>query len=130
MFEEIALSISTALFFLCTLVVSSVLPQDMTVSSEPIPSICETAVEETATTAKGADSFSIVGSWNNGGRTFDFCDNGKLVFDSHNARWRLDGDRVTVSAEIDGSERTYSLRLEVIEPGIMKLGGVTFFKTK
>lgn len=130
MFEEIALSISTALFFLCTLLVSSVLPQDMPVSSEPMPNICEIAVEEVAVIPKGSDSFSIVGSWNNGGRIFDFYDNGKLVFDSHRASWSQEGNKVKISADIGGNERVYTLELEVVEPHIIRLNGVTFYKIK
>ena len=130
MIEEIALSISTVLFFLCTLVVSSVIPEVPVNSDEPNAYVSEIGNEATPTMASHADTFTLEGEWNNGGRSFIFTNDGKVMFDSHKATYVIDGNTVRINTEIGGSQRTFSLLLEVLEPRVMRLNGVTFYKIK
>ncbi len=129
MLEEIALSISTALFFLCAVVVNGVLPQERAETAVP----CE-AVESAA-----EDDFSLVGTWNSGGREFKFTKSGQLIYNGQTMSYTKDGDAVNVSAAIDGitkndapraDKRNYSLKLEVLSERVMKLNGVTLYRTE
>ncbi len=129
MFEQIALSLSTALFFLCTLVVNSVLPETPA-NTKPIDAGYEISDERTVPTYLNVDSFSIVGDWNNGGRCFSFKNDGKLLFDGQEASWLYDGENMVIKKDIDGNKRIYTLKLEVLEPNVIRLNGVTFYKTK
>ena len=125
MFEELALSLSTAIFFICTLMVSAVIPAAPLETS----SICETVTENTvAASITQGDSFSLAGTWNNSGRSFEFTKNGKLLFDNNSADYSYDGENITVTAIIDGTERSYTFKLEILSPRVMKIGDVLFYK--
>lgn len=130
MLEEIALSISTALFFLCAFVVNGVLPQERAETAVP----CEVVEYESI-----EDNFSLVGTWNSGGREFKFTKSGQLIYNGQTMSYTKDGDAVNVSAAIDGitkndtprgTKRNYSLKLEVLSERVMKLNGVTLYRTE
>ncbi len=126
MFEELALSLSTAIFFICTLMVSAVIPSSTLETS----SVCET-VSESAVTAASAipsDSFLLTGVWNNSGRSFEFTKQGKILFDNNTADYSYDGENITIKAVIDDKERSYTFNLEILSPRVMKIGEVIFYK--
>ena len=123
MIEEIVLSISTAIFFMCAFLVNGIVPQS---PSEPdVP--CETVV--------AAEDFSLVGTWNSDGRVFEFKDNGRLIYNGQIMNYSLDGDTVTVNAAIgkpagkNGAKRTYNMKLELLGERVIKLNGVTLYRT-
>ena len=126
MFEELVLSLSTAIFFICTLMVSAVIPAAPLETS----SVCETISENTvAASITPNDSFSLTGVWNNSGRCFEFTRHGKILFDSNSADYSYDGENITVKALIDGTERSYTFKIEVLSPRVIKIGEVLFYKT-
>ncbi len=129
MLEELALSLSTAIFFICTVMVSAVIPSSPSETS----SICETVTEspDTAVSVISStqnDLFSLVGVWNNSGRSFEFTKQGELLFDNNTADYSFDGENVTIKALIDGVERSYTFKLEILSPRVVKIGGVVFYK--
>ena len=126
MFEELALSLSTAIFFICTLMVSAVIPAATSEASD----VCETATESAVTAASviPSDSFSLTGVWNNSGRSFEFTKQGKLLFNNNSADYSYDGENITVTALIDGTARSYTFKLEILSPRVMKIGEVLFYK--
>ena len=123
MIQEIALSISTAIFFMCAFLVNGIVPQT---PSEPAVS-CETVA--------AADTFTIVGTWNSDGRVFEFKDNGRLIYNGQIMNYSLDGDTVTVNAKIgtptekNSAKRTYNMKLERLGERVIKLNGVTLYRT-
>ncbi len=124
MIEEIALSISTAIFFMCAALVNGIVPQ----TPAETDVVCETVVS--------ADEFSLVGTWNSDGRVFEFKDNGRLIFNGEIMLYSLDGDTVTVSTQIgkpaekNGAKRTYKMKLERLGDRIIRLNGVTLYRTE
>lgn len=129
MFEELALSLSTAIFFICTLMVSAVIPSSPLEAS----SICETISESAdnavaAASAIPSDSFLLTGVWNNSGRSFEFTKEGKILFDNNTANYSYDGENIVIKATIDGEERSYTFKLEIMSPRVMKIGEVLFYK--
>ncbi len=124
MLEEIALSISTAIFFMCAFLVNGIVPQTPAETAVP----CETVV--------ATDEFSLVGTWNSDGRVFEFKDNGRLIYNGQIMNYSHDGDTVTVNARIgkpsekNGAKRTYNMKLELLGDRIIKLNGVTLYRTE
>ena len=124
MIEEIALSISTAIFFMCAFLVNGIVPQTPAETAVP----CETIV--------AADEFSLVGTWNSDGRVFEFKNNGRLIYNGQIMTYSLDGDTVTVNTRIgkptekSGAKRTYNMKLELLGDRIIKLNGVTLYRTE
>ena len=123
MLEDIALSISTLVFFLCTFVVNSMAPAVPDVPAEPIAP--ETAVEAIVT----AEAFELAGVWNSGGRVFEFTRSGKLLYNGQAMPYELDGSTMLVTAEVDGSTRLYRLSFEPVSARVLKLNGVAMYKT-
>ncbi len=128
MLEEIALSISTALFFLCTAVVGSVLPEDTACMSVPV-SVSASVDSETAdTTAVTPQKFDIVGTWKSGGHTLEFKPSGRLIFDGRSMSYSIDGSVITVTTEIGGIVRTRELAFVPLSENLMKINGIAAYK--
>ena len=123
MLEEIALSISTAIFFMCAFLVNGVVPQTPAEPSVP----CETIVAD--------QEFSLVGTWNSDGQIFEFTKNGKLIYNGQIMTYSQGGDTVTVSTRIgkptekSSAKRTYNMKLELLGENIIRLNGVTLYRT-
>lgn len=129
MFEEIALSISTVLFFLCTVVVGSVLPSEPADTDSPSHAIVLESKEESELSVySSAYPAGIVGKWNSGGKSLEFQNNGLLLFGKHAMKYSLSGSTLTVEAEIDGNHRVFTLTCETVNDRIMKLNGITFMR--
>ncbi len=131
MFEEIALSISTALFFLCTLVVSAVLPTPPSDTEIPHENVSYTDEDENASAVSVSSApFDITGEWNCQGKNVSFTRDGRMIVGEQTLHYGLSGDTVTVKANVNGEERVYSMKLEVTDSRTMKLNGVTFYRIK
>ena len=92
MLEQIALSISTALFFLCSLIVSSILPTQPNndIGTEPAVGVSASVNEDAR--------FSLSGKWSGNGNVFEFTDGGKLIYNGNTANYRFDGEKLTYAA--------------------------------
>ena len=121
MLKEIALSISTLVFFLCNFVVNSIAPSAPDAPLEPI-------VPEAVEAAVTSETFDLVGVWNSGGRVFEFTGSGKLLHNGKVMPYKLIGSKLHVTAEVDGTKRQYSLSFEPISARVLKLNGVTMYK--
>ncbi|MBQ8552183.1 MAG: hypothetical protein IJ428_05145 [Clostridia bacterium] len=132
MLEEIALSISTAIFFLCTAVVSSILPSDTSeVSDVPTAVQCSSDIIMTETDTEipaSAVVFDLIGEWKSAGHTFEFKSPDRLTLDGLAMSYSLDGNVITVTSEIGGAVRTYELAFVPISDRVMKLNGITAYK--
>ena len=125
MLEQIALSISTAIFFLCTVLVSSILPgttsnTDLTV---------EPAVKASAEVNEPC-VISLVGKWSGEGNLFEFTDTGKLIYNGITASYSFDGKKLTVTANIEGISRQYSVDVEAVDGRNIIIGGVVLHRTE
>lgn len=120
MLEEISRAISTALFFLCTAIVGGLEPSPPSPADIPVAAVAETDTNEV---------FSIVGKWNSGGRVFDFTESGKLLYGERVFEYTQNGDTVTVLANVNGKRREYTVSLNVLGERVVKLNGVTLYKT-
>lgn len=133
MLEDIALSISTLLFLMCSLFLNSVSPSVPADTNAPT----ETAEQEVVCFAGEPDetdseipmiadlsSASIVGKWECLGSRYEFTDSGKLIFNGEVLRYSLESGAVVVNT----GERVYALPLERINARSIKLGGVTFYR--
>lgn len=130
MLEELALSISTALFFICTIVVSAVLPTPPSETDLPHENVSYMCDEDIHTVSVSTVPFDIVGEWNCQGKCVSFTGDGRMTVGEHTVHYGLSGDTVTVKANINGEERIYSMKLEVTDNTTMKLNGVTFHRVK
>lgn len=131
MLEEIALSISTAIFFICTAIVSAVLPMppaDIEIPTEAV-SRNDGNVEHPAVFTS-ASPFDIVGEWSCNGKTFVFTRDGKLLFGDHIINYSFADGKVTVIAAVGGEKREYRLNFERVDEGVMKLNGTPFYRVK
>lgn len=117
MLETISRAISTALFFLCTAIVTGLSP---TAPAATVPPSETVAYEE----------FSIVGTWDSGGKTLEFTPAGKLTCDGVKLRYTVNGDTLTVRGTVNGEAREYSLKIEQVSDRVVKLGGVTMYRIK
>ena len=131
MLEDIALSISTLVVLLCNLVVNSMAPAAQASPMEALPQ--ETAAVEAEAAAIAPlfeeEPFDLVGEWNSGGRIFEFTASGKLLYNDQVMTYEQSGGTITVTAIVDGSERVYTLAHEPVSARVMKLNGVTMYKT-
>lgn len=130
MLEEIALSISTAIFFICTLFVSAVLPSPPTDVGTPHETVKYVNTEENSVLFVSAAPFDIAGEWSCQGKTVSFTRDGKMTVGEHTLNYRLAGGTLTLGTNINGEERVYSMKLDIVDSRTMKLNGVPFFKVK
>lgn len=130
MLEELALSISTALFFICTIVVSAVLQTPPSDTDLPHENISYMYDEDIYTVSVSTVPFDIVGEWTCQSKCVSFTGDGRMIVGEHTVHYGLTGDTVTVKANINGEERIYSMKLEVTDNSTMKLNGVTFHRVK
>lgn len=128
MLENLALSISTALFFLCNLFVYSLIPSLPSDTDVPEMPIFERELPVMAEIS-GTDGFTLVGEWNSGGRILEFTRSGKLIFDGQAMPYEQNGNMITVQAKVGGKERVYTLSLEVQSERVMRLNGVPMYRT-
>ncbi len=131
MLEEIALSISTAIFFLCTAVVGSCLPAEAQQCSAPV-SVNEAVETENAVSEDTSEpfEFDIIGTWKSGGHTFEFKPSGRLIFDGRDMAYSLDGNVITITSEAGGGVRTTELAFVPLSERVMKINGITAYKTQ
>lgn len=125
MLEQIALSISTAIFFLCTLIVSSIMPSEPVIAS-PNEDIAVMASAESSF----PENFSLVGKWKGEGKVVEFTDNGEMLYDGISARYRLDGEKLTIIANINGTSREYTMTLDIIDGRNVVLGAISLHKVE
>lgn len=119
MIETFTRAISTALFFICTAVVTGLYP---TPSADSVPAsapITEQAVE-----------YSLVGLWNSGGKTLDFTPDGKLICGDITLEYTQSGNTVNVKGTVNGQKREYTLELAPISDRVIRLGGVKMYRIK
>ena len=117
MLETISRAISTALFFLCTAIVTGLSPATPAATVPP----SEPVVYE---------EFSIVGTWDSGGKTLEFSPSGKLTCDGVKLHYSVNGSTVNVNGTVNGEKREYSLKIEPVSERVVKLGGVTMYRIK
>lgn len=121
MLEQLSLSVSTLLFFLCTAVVGSFFPQQPAANEDT----------QCAITLLEAEDFpSVVGKWNSGGHIIEFTKNGKFIYDGITSKYVQDGRTVTVSTDMGGAIREFSVSAEVISDKIIKINGITMYRTE
>ena len=122
MLEEIALSISTAIFFMCAFLVNGLVPQAPDDTAVP----CEIV--------ENIDTVSLVGTWNGNDHILEFTKSGKLVCNDQVISYTVDDGSVSVDTTIDGfstkktnrgSRHAYTMELELLGQNTVKLGGVT-----
>ena len=118
MIETFTRAISTALFFLCTAVVTGLTPAP---SAEAAP--VAAAVSE-------ASEYSLVGTWNSGGKTFEFTPSGKLICGDITLDYTKDGNNVTVKGTVNGEKREYTLTLAPISSRVARLNGIKMYRIK
>lgn len=126
MLENLALSISTALFFLCNLFVYSLIPSLPSDTDAPAAPLGEADIA----VMTQADAFELVGEWNSGGRILEFTRSGKLIVDGTVMPYEVNGDSITVISEVGGDERIYTLSLEVQSERVMRLNGVAMYRVE
>ncbi len=119
MIEAFTRVISTALFFLCTAVVTGLTP---TPSAEAVPTV--------ATVNEAAKEYSLVGMWNSAGRTFEFTQDGKFICDDITLEYTQSGESVTVTGIINGKKREYTVRLAPISDRVARLNGIKMYRIK
>ena len=131
MLEEIALSISTALFFICTIVVSAVLPMPrdgVELPAETVVHMDESSDRYTVPTS--ARPLDITGEWSCNGKTFVFTRDGKLLFGNHSADYSFSDGKLTVSFTAGGKKHDYTAELEQVDSKLIKLNGTPLYRVK
>ena len=128
MLENLALSISTALFFLCNLFVYSLIPSLPSDTDTPDTPIFEADLP-VMSELSGDDTFELVGEWNSGGRILEFTRSGKLIFNGQAMPYEVNENAITVRAKVGGEERVYTLSLEVQNERVMRLNGIAMYRT-
>ncbi|MBQ8249534.1 MAG: hypothetical protein IJY93_06610 [Clostridia bacterium] len=127
MLEEIALSISTAIFFMCAFLVNGLMPQTPSDTAAP----CEIV--------EVADNFTVIGTWSTGNRTLEFTKSGKLICNGQVIDYKEDSCSVTVDTALDGfksekatggTKKGYTMKLELLGDDSIKLGGVTLSRAE
>lgn len=133
MLEEIALSISTAIFFLCTALVGSVLPSDTPTADSTPAVMCSIDTVEAAPDADTAThtvEFDLIGEWKSAGHTLIFKSPDRLILDGRSMSFSLDGNVITVTSEIGGTVRVYELAFVPMSDRVMKLNGINAYKIR
>jgi len=119
MFDTITRAISTALFFLCTAVVTGLTPPP---SAETVPAAAAVSEAEV--------EYSLVGMWNSGGKTFEFTPSGKLICGDITLDYTQSGNTVTVTGTVSGEKREYTLELAPISKRVARLNGIKMYRIK
>lgn len=152
MLENIAVSVSTVIFLLCSFIISSVLPGKGDSGSPP----CEplygdsvgttgsvSATESVYTTesiyttdsvdiittgalpaANLTDEFSIEGVWECFGHRYEFRQDGRLIAEGETLRWQLSNGEMVIN--YDG--KPHIVTFEPLGERVMRLDGKTFYR--
>ncbi len=118
MLETITRFISTALFFLCTAIVTGLTPSE---PAETVP---------TAQMIVQNENFSLVGEWQSGDKTLKFTDSGKLIIGSTVMNYTQNGNEVTLIGKVNGTRQEYTVTLVPEGERVMRFNGVTMYKIK
>ncbi len=119
MIETFTRAISTALFFLCTAVVTGLTP---TPNAEAAP--------VAATVSESEAEYSLVGMWSSAGKTFEFMPSGKLICGDITLDYTQSGNTVTVKGTVNGEKREYTLELAPISKRVARLNGIKMYRIK
>ncbi len=118
MLEAISKFISTALFFLCTAIVTGLTPAE---PAETVPTV-QTIVEN--------EEFSLVGEWQSGDKTLKFTDSGKLIIGNTILNYTQSGDSLTLRGKVNGVKQEYTVTLIPEGERVMSFNGITMYKIK
>ena len=118
MLETISKFISTALFFLCTAIVTGLNP---TQPAQTVP---------TSQAIVQNEEFSLVGEWQSGDKTLKFTDSGKLIIGDTVLNYTQNGESLTLSGKINGVKQKYAVTLVPESERVMRFNGVTMYKIK
>lgn len=121
MLEDITLSISTFVFLICSLLISSLAPAEPSISDTPAEKP-EAPAEEIVCSAAPDPARILCGVWECFGRTLEFTPSGRLIIEGEVLRYRLDADRII----IDGVE----MPLEILSEHVIRFDGKTLYKIK
>ena len=128
MLENIAVSVSTVIFLLCSLIISSVLPDKGDTGSPPSEPLCSESVSgtvyEALPTAVSVDDFCLEGVWECFGHRYEFKSDGRLIAEGETLRWELSCGNVVIN--YDGEPHT--LTLEPLGNRVMRLDGKTYYR--
>ncbi len=124
MLEKIVLSISTAIFFVCSFIVNSIF------SSYPAEAPTAESAITVSATVRNADAVSLVGKWSGVGKLIEFTDDGRIMCDKLAASYRLDGNILTVSVQMGKAEHIYKAEIEFIDENNIRLGSVSLRKVQ
>ena len=124
MLEKIILSISTAIFFVCTFIVNSIFPPQ----TADAASVNET--EAAVMASANAAVSPLTGKWMCTEKIIEFTEGGKIVCDGISADYKLDGQLLTVNLSIGGNDHEYKTEVEFIDPRNIRLGSVTLRKVQ
>lgn len=131
MLEEIALSISTALFFICTIVVSAVLPMPRDGADLPAETVVHMDESfESYTVPTSVRPMDITGEWSCNGKIFVFTRDGKLLFGNHSADYCFSDGKLTVTFTVGDKKRDYTAELEQVNSKLIKLNGTPLYRVK
>ena len=152
MLENIAVSVSTVIFLLCSFIISSVLPDKGDAGSPPseplrgesvsmtksagiadsariIDSVSMTDSANTNTAdalpvASLTDEFSIEGVWECFGHRYEFRQDGRLIAEGETLRWQLSNGEMVIN--YDG--KPHIVTFEPLGERVMRLDGKTFYR--
>ena len=152
MLENIAVSVSTVIFLLCSFIISSVLPDKGDAGSPPSEplrgesvSMTESAgisdsariidsagISDSANTntadalpvASLTDEFSIEGVWECFGHRYEFKSDGRLIAEGETLRWQLSNGEMVIN--YDG--KPHIVTFEPLGERVMRLDGKTFYR--
>lgn len=118
MLETITKFISTALFFLCTAIVTGLTPAE---PAETVPT-AQTIVEN--------EEFSLIGEWQSGDQVLKFTDSGKLIIGSTTLNYTKNGNNVTLRGKVNGIKQEYTVTIVPESARVMRWGGIAMYKIK
>ena len=152
MLENIAVSVSTVIFLLCSFIISSVLPDKGDAGSPPCESLYGDSVGTTESVsatesvytnesvsatdsvdiittgalpvANLTDEFSIEGVWECFGHRYEFKADGRLIAEGETLRWQLSNGEMVIN--YDG--KPHIVTFEPLGERVMRLDGKTFYR--
>lgn len=134
MLENIAVSVSTVIFLLCSFLMGSIMPAKQDVENPPSepPYIAGTAdTADTADTAGTADcmaevaeEFQLTGVWECFGHRYEFKSDGRLIAEGETLSWKFSGGDIIIGYD----DESHTLAFEPLDSRTMRLDGKTFYR--
>lgn len=122
MLENIAVSVSTVIFLLCSFLMGNILPAEQNAENPPSEPLY---IAETADCmAEVSEEYQLTGVWECFGHRYEFKSDGRLIAEGETLSWKFSGGDIIIGYD----NESHTLAFEPLDSRTMRLDGKTFYR--